>query len=400
MEHPEDIESEERVSEDRSSETDEAGARPFLLMETLGDVESPEDPRAAEVLAGLRRSLEALVGARAPTTARQAEGLDIARGFGDLVRNRVRTRLDARRGKLKSGPRRIDEIPVSAIVVGEKVENARVHRNEEQYQAMRSSVAEDGIDSPIGVVEDDLRPEKFHLVFGEGRLQAARDVGLAVVPAVIFPAGTPMLDLELAHFRENACRANLSSYEIAARASHLVETYGCTSASLSKQIGVPEGTIRALLSILSRLPQPIVEAWKNGAPELDRRTLQRLAEQPDHEAALSLWADQQAAFAAAQKTRSGRRKRFRPPRSRPTALTLGRLCQAIRTSTRESYSREDVVRIVEFAVGAAADIPNIFTPTARRPRASVRERHEAERHELPLPTMGALPDDSAPSKPG
>jgi hypothetical protein len=222
LEHPEDNENDERVSDDGPSETDEAATRPFLLMDTLGDVESPEDPRAAEVLAGLRRSLEALVGSRAPTTARQAEGLDIARGFGDLVRNRARSRIDARRGKLKSGPRRIDEIPVTAIVVGQKIQNARVHRNEEQYQAMRSSVAGEGIASPIGVVEDDLRPEKFHLVFGEGRLQAARDVGLVVVPAVIFPAGTPMLDLELAHFRENACRANLSSYEIAARAAHLV----------------------------------------------------------------------------------------------------------------------------------------------------------------------------------
>jgi hypothetical protein len=67
-------------------------------------------------------------------------------------------------------------VPLSAIIVGETIQNARVRRDEEQ--ALRSSVAEDGIDTPVCLVEDEIRPGKYHLVFGEGRVGAARDVGL------------------------------------------------------------------------------------------------------------------------------------------------------------------------------------------------------------------------------
>jgi hypothetical protein len=211
---------------------------------------------------------------------------------------------------------------------------------------------------------------------------------------VIYPAGTPPLDLELAHLRENACRSNLTNYEIAARCANLVDTHGCTVASLSKHIGVPEGSVRALLSILSRLPPPIIEAWKNGAPELDRRTLQWLAGQPDYEAALSVWAERRAAFATASKGENGRRKRFRPPNARPTAQTLGRLCNVLRTSGRESFTCEEAVRIVEFAVGIAPDVPNIFTPSPSRRRHRVSD--DRGDRELPLPEPGRVLDLGEP----
>jgi hypothetical protein len=163
----------ETATEDDPEVTEGSGPRPYTLMDVINDVEAPANGEAVDVLASLRRSIATLVGSRSPTSARQAESLDLARSYKDLVRNRPRSRLDVRRGPLKRGPRKIDEVPVSAIIVGEKIQNARIRRDEEQHQALRSSVAEDGIDIPVGLVEDDLRPGKFHLIWGEGRLDVA-----------------------------------------------------------------------------------------------------------------------------------------------------------------------------------------------------------------------------------
>src|SRR5687768_724180 len=135
-----DAEADETVRNGDPETGEDAGERPYTLMDAVNDVEPPPDGKAADVLASLRRSLETLVGARSPTSARQAEGLDIARSYSDIVRNRTRSRLDVRRGQFKRGPRKIDEVPLSSIIVGEKIQNARVRRDEEQHQALRSSV--------------------------------------------------------------------------------------------------------------------------------------------------------------------------------------------------------------------------------------------------------------------
>lgn len=230
------------ATRDGHSDDDEAGTSDDV--EPMEDASVSPDSRTTDeeemaVTAAIGGAIDLLSTVLHLQEPGPAQGHEPTSGRRGAISDRTRSR----RGPVKLGPRRIDEISVSAIVVGEKVQNARVRQDEEKQESLRSSVSADGIDSPVGVVEDDVRPGKFHLIWGSRRLRAARDVGLDGVPAIILPAGTPRIDLEFAHFRENTCRSNLSSYEMAARCAHLIDTYGCTVAFVSMHTGVPQGTI-------------------------------------------------------------------------------------------------------------------------------------------------------------
>lgn len=88
---------------------------------------------------------------------------------------------------------------------------------------------------------------------------------------------------------------------------------------------------------------------------------------------------------AALKGKTGKRKRFRAPRSKPTPSMVGRLFRTLRMSDRDTYSREDVVRIVEYTVGLAQNVPDIFEPPLPRQRSTARREREDRELALPEP---------------
>src|SRR6059036_2374246 len=75
--------------------------------------------------------------------------------------------------------------------------NSRVVASPEDDESLASSVKASGVRTPIRVremapAEQDGTPARYILVYGSRRLQAARTVGLATIPASVDPA-TPAM---------------------------------------------------------------------------------------------------------------------------------------------------------------------------------------------------------------
>lgn len=366
-----------------------------------------------------RRMLDVISGERAPENTSEATLRSFSKQFGDIVSGRTETeqptptsatrvrlaasqaRIDERRAQLHRGmgglrgarPTRIDQVPVTSIIVGQKVENARLDYPLEHYESLRSSVVESGVHTPLVLVE--AGGGKYHLLGGEHRYHAAVDAGLSVVPAVIFPAATPQLECEFIHLKDNV-RRNFSDYELARRCSKLMNEHNVTASEISRKTGIPEGTVQALSWLYSRLPNEILQSWRERDPELTRRVLQRLA-QLDHEAALAYWTEWRVRLAAARRGPSGKKDpRVRRPSSRPTDYMLARARMAAREAefaTLDADGVKDLVlEVLDFCMGELANLP-FFNPRryargVSGGRLGAPSYDDSADRELPLPGHG------------
>jgi len=124
---------------------------------------------------------------------------------------------------------------------------------------LRQSIAEKGIIQPITVrrLEDG-----YQLISGERRVRAAREAGLARVPAYIIRVKSDEELLELALI-ENLQREHLNPIEIAISYRRLIEEVQLTHDQLSQRIGKDRTTITNFLRLL-KLPDVIQNAVRRG----------------------------------------------------------------------------------------------------------------------------------------
>ena len=117
---------------------------------------------------------------------------------------------------------------------------------------LRASIQEKGIIQPITV----RRIESgYQLISGERRVRAARDAGLAQVPAYIMRVDTKEEMLELALI-ENLQRAHLNPIEIAISYKRLIDECNITQEQVSQKVGKDRSTVTNFLRLL-KLPDGI-----------------------------------------------------------------------------------------------------------------------------------------------
>ena len=126
----------------------------------------------------------------------------------------------------------------------------------ESLEELRNSIKERGIIQPLIVRKSDDQDNKFELIAGERRLQAAQSSGLHEVPVVIIEADN-LKSLELAII-ENVQRKDLNSIEEAESYQNLIENFGYDHEKVSKFIGKSRSHISNSIRLLS-LPQKIIE---------------------------------------------------------------------------------------------------------------------------------------------
>lgn len=134
----------------------------------------------------------------------------------------------------------------------------RIEFEPEALAELESSIREYGVLQPIVV-----RPagEGFQLVAGERRLRAARNVGLAGVPAVVREVtDSQMLALALV---ENLQRADLNPMETAKGYRDLLATPGMTQEDVARVVGKSRVGVANTLRLLD-LPQDLQDHVSRG----------------------------------------------------------------------------------------------------------------------------------------
>ncbi len=144
---------------------------------------------------------------------------------------------------------RFAEIPVDDIRPNPK--QPRTVFDEDQMREMVESIREIGLLQPVVV-----RPvqDRYELVMGERRFRAAREAGLATIPAVIRETSDDALLRDA--LLENLHRVQLNPLEEAAAYQQLLDEFGCTQEELARRIKRSRPQISNTIRLL-RLPPTV-----------------------------------------------------------------------------------------------------------------------------------------------
>ncbi|MGH8868697.1 MAG: ParB/RepB/Spo0J family partition protein [Actinomycetes bacterium] len=184
---------------------------------------------------GLGRGLGALIPAAPPEVIRQPGSQD-----GDSAGAAPPTVLGAH----------FAEVPLDAVTPNPR--QPRQVFDEEAHAELVVSIREVGLLQPI--VLRPLDDERFELVMGERRWRAAREAGLAAIPAIVRDTGDDVMLRDA--LLENLHREQLNPLEEAAAYDQMLKDFGCTHEHLADRIGRSRSQVTNTLRLL-RLPAPV-----------------------------------------------------------------------------------------------------------------------------------------------
>ncbi|NOZ79033.1 MAG: ParB/RepB/Spo0J family partition protein [Acidobacteria bacterium] len=150
------------------------------------------------------------------------------------------------------------EIPVDRITPNPN--QPRHTFDPDALDALAASVAEHGVLQPLLVSEDG--EGRYVLIAGERRWRAARQAGLATVPAVIRERLDQRGELELA-LVENIQRRDLTPLEEARAYEQLRSIAGLSQAEIAGRVGRDRSSVANALRLL-KLPEEIQEMVEQG----------------------------------------------------------------------------------------------------------------------------------------
>ena len=155
------------------------------------------------------------------------------------------------------------ESNVNKLSIGELVRNRYQPRrsfDEESLEELTNSIRERGIIQPIIVRKSENIIDKFEIIAGERRWQAAQKAGLHKVPSVVIEADN-LKSLEFA-IVENVQRKDLNPIEEAEGYKRLIDEFSYDQEKVAKFIGKSRAHVSNCLRLLS-LPQKIIEHISN-----------------------------------------------------------------------------------------------------------------------------------------
>ena len=152
-----------------------------------------------------------------------------------------------------------NKISISSIVPNKN--QPRKLFEKEALDELTVSIKERGVIQPLIVRRSEDQDNKYELIAGERRWQAAQSAGLNEVPVVIIDADN-LKSLELAII-ENVQRKDLNPIEEAESYKNLIENFGYDQESVSKFIGKSRSHISNSLRLLS-LPEKLIDMIKIG----------------------------------------------------------------------------------------------------------------------------------------
>ena len=150
------------------------------------------------------------------------------------------------------------KISISSIVPNKNQPRKMFEKN--VLEELTNSIKERGIIQPLIVRKSEDQDNKFELIAGERRWQAAQSAGLHEVPVIVIEADN-LKSLEFAII-ENVQRKDLNPIEEAESYKNLIENFGYDQEKVAKFIGKSRSHISNSLRLLN-LPQKLVEMIRN-----------------------------------------------------------------------------------------------------------------------------------------
>ena len=145
------------------------------------------------------------------------------------------------------------ELPVDAISPNPLQPRQKIAP--EELEELAASIREHGLIQPLIVSQtSDAEAQRYQLIAGERRLEAAKLAGLAKV-AVVIREATPQEMLELA-LVENIQRADLNPLEQATAYRHLMDDFGLTQEQVAEKVSKSRVAVANSVRLL-RLPNDI-----------------------------------------------------------------------------------------------------------------------------------------------
>jgi ParB family chromosome partitioning protein len=240
-------------------------------------------------------------------------------------------------------------------------EQPRLRFNAHELESLASSIAENGVITPLLVRSDDSGG--YILIAGERRLRASGLAGLDEVPVWVHDKVTSRQQLVLA-LVENIQREDLDPLEMAIAYQRLIEEFGLTQAQVARRVGKDRTTVANAVRLL-KLPDYVAAELRSGVISAGHA-----------KALLSLADDSRMRKAVAEVINKGLSVRaterlvqnlLRPRRSRGQAIPAYRHAMALLTSTLgtkvriepksrgprgriviDYYSQEDLTRLVDW----------------------------------------------------
>ena len=154
-------------------------------------------------------------------------------------------------------PGGVAQVPVLAITPNPL--QPRTVVDPEALSELAASIREHGLIQPLIVTQQG--PDRYQLIAGERRWQAARMAGLAQVPVIVKEA-TPQQALEIA-LVENIQRADLNPLEEAVAFRQLVDEFDLTQEQVAERVGKSRVSVTNTLRLL-RLPAAVKQALLDG----------------------------------------------------------------------------------------------------------------------------------------
>ena len=151
-----------------------------------------------------------------------------------------------------------DKISISSIIPNRN--QPRKYFEKDALNELTHSIKERGIIQPLIVRRAEDQDNKFELIAGERRWQAAQAAGFHEVPVIIIEADN-LKSLELAII-ENVQRKDLNAIEEAESYKNLIENFGYDHDKVSKFIGKSRSHISNCIRLLS-LPDKLIEMIRN-----------------------------------------------------------------------------------------------------------------------------------------
>ena len=152
-----------------------------------------------------------------------------------------------------------NKVSISSIIPNKN--QPRKSFEKEALNELTNSIKERGIILPLVVRKSKDQDEKYELIAGERRWQAAQTAGLHEVPVIIIEADN-LKSLELAII-ENVQRKDLNVIEEAESYQNLIENFAYDQDMVSKFIGKSRSHISNTLRLLS-LPEKLIVMLRNG----------------------------------------------------------------------------------------------------------------------------------------